>query len=76
MEYQSVSQFEEAYFVPYEEEWCGYVIYIERNPDRFRGGFEWSVCFDNEEIQSGLAFHFDFALTEALTYIKCLESNQ
>jgi hypothetical protein len=29
MEYQSVSQFEEAYFVPYEEEWCGYVIFIE-----------------------------------------------
>ncbi|MEM6190670.1 hypothetical protein [Shewanella scandinavica] len=65
MEYQSASQSEEAYFVPYEEEWCGYEIYIERNPDRFRGGFEWSVCFDNEEIQSGLAFHFDFALAEA-----------
>lgn len=69
MEYQSVSQFEEAYFVPYEEELCGYVIYIERNPDRFRGGFEWFVCFDNKVIQSGLAFHFGFALTEAQQFI-------
>ncbi|MCT8864128.1 hypothetical protein [Shewanella xiamenensis] len=69
MEYQYVSQFEEAYFVAYEEEWCGYAIYIERNPDRFRGGFEWLVCFDNEVIQSGLAFHFDFALAEAQQFI-------
>lgn len=69
MEYQSVSQFEEAYFVAYEEEWCGYVIYIERNPDRFWGGFEWFVSFDNEVIQSELAFHFDFALAEAQQFI-------
>lgn len=69
MEYQSVSQFEEAYFVAYEEEWCGYVIYIERNPDRFRGGFEWFVCFDNKVIQSGLVFHFDFALADTQQFI-------
>lgn len=69
MEYQSANQFEEAYFVPYEEECCEYVIYIERNPDRFRGGFEWFVCFDNEVIESGLAFHFDFALAEAQQFI-------
>lgn len=48
--------------LPYEEEVNGYTIFIDVNPDRWRGGFFWSVCIDGAELDSGLKF----SLTDAL----------
>ncbi|WP_240220705.1 hypothetical protein [Rheinheimera hassiensis] len=51
--------------VPYEEEVNGFTIYIEDNPDRWRGGYSWSVCKDEVEFDSGLAFDVADALEQA-----------
>lgn len=51
--------------VPYEEEIKGFTIYIEDNPDRWRGGYSWSVCKDRVEFDSGLAFDVADALKQA-----------
>ena len=49
----------------YEEEYFGYQIYIEKNRDRYRGGFEWVVCKDENELDAGLAFSINDGLAEA-----------
>ena len=49
----------------YEEEYFGYQIYIEKNRDRYGGGFEWFVCKDENELDVGLAFAVSDALAEA-----------
>lgn len=46
-----------------------YEITIEANPDRWRGGYVWSVSFDNEELESGLASSKKFARLEAQSFI-------
>lgn len=33
-----------------------YEITIEANPDRWRGGFAWSVSLGDEEVRCGLEF--------------------
>jgi hypothetical protein len=40
-------------------------IYIEANPDCWRGGFVWSICRDDTEWDSGLAFAAEGAETAA-----------
>ena len=54
--------------LPYEEEISGCTIYMEDNPDRWRGGYSWSVCKDEVELDSGLAFDVVDALEQANTY--------
>jgi hypothetical protein len=49
----------------YEEIFHGYEIYVISNPDRWRGGFEWSICKDNCEIESELVFCVDDAIKNA-----------
>jgi hypothetical protein len=56
----------------YEEIFCGVEIYIEPNPDRYRGGFMWFVCRDENELDTDLAFTKNDALAEARKAIKCL----
>ena len=34
----------------YEEDYFGYEIYVEKNRDRYRGGFKWFVCKDENEL--------------------------
>lgn len=58
--------------VPYEEEINGFTIYIEDNPDRWRGGFSWSVCKDGIEFDSGLAFDVADAIHSANSAIGLL----
>lgn len=48
-----------------EESYVGYLIFIEPNHDRYRGGFEWSVCKGDVEFQTGLEFSVDEALNAA-----------
>ncbi|WP_273023114.1 hypothetical protein [Rheinheimera sp.] len=54
--------------VPYEEEVNGFIIYIEDNPDRWRGGYSWSVCKDDVELDSGSVFDVVDALEQAYSY--------
>jgi len=59
-----------------EEEFEGYEIYIEDNPDRYRGGYEWSVCKDDEMLDSDLAFSIESAISEAKDSILALKKNE
>ena len=59
-----------------EEEFEGHEIYIENNPDHYRGGYEWSVCKDNVMLDSDLAFSIESALTEAKNSILALNKNE
>ena len=56
----------------YEAIFRGIEIYIEPNPDRYRGGFAWSVCRDKNEFDTGLAFTKNDALAEARKAIECI----
>lgn len=47
----------------------GYEIYVEKNRDRYRGGFEWFVCKDENELDVGLAFAISDALAEARKFV-------
>ncbi|WP_019677528.1 hypothetical protein [Arsukibacterium perlucidum] len=53
--------------VPYEEEVNGFTIYIEENPDRWCGGYIWSVCQGEAEVSSGFEFTIKSALQAATT---------
>lgn len=53
----------------YEEPYAGYMIFIEPNRDRYRGGFEWSVCRDDIELQSGLEFSIEEALKVSRKFV-------
>lgn len=54
-----------------EEEYKGFTVFIEKNPDRYRGGYKWSIsrwseeesCFFQED--SDLAFSMKSARNEA-----------
>ena len=59
-----------------EEEFEGYEIYIENNPDHYRGGYEWSVSKDDETLDSDLAFSIESALAEAKDSILALIKNE
>lgn len=48
-----------------EESFQGYEIFIEDNPDKYRGGFMWSISTDDDMWDSGLAFTIEDAMTEA-----------
>nr|WP_315485228.1 hypothetical protein [uncultured Undibacterium sp.] len=49
----------------YENIYRSVEIYIEANPDHYRGGFAWSVCREENELDSGLALTEDEAMAEA-----------
>ncbi len=51
----------------------GVEIYIEANPDHYRGGFAWSVCRDESELDCGLALTEDEAMAEAQRAIATLD---
>lgn len=49
----------------YEDEFLGYTIYVEVSAERYNPAFSWSVCKDNIEYDSGLAFSKEDAIAEA-----------
>lgn len=59
----------------YEESYRDYEIFIGRNADRWRGGFEWSVCREDAELEAGLAFTVDDALSEARQAVDAIAKN-
>ena len=56
--------FEDLYTQVIEETIDGFDIYIEPNPDQYRGGFVWSVSKNNEEIDCGLVFSINDGLSQ------------
>ncbi|MBV2130370.1 hypothetical protein [Arsukibacterium indicum] len=58
--------------VPYEEEINGFTIYIEDNPDRWCGGYIWSVSKNESEVESGLEFSAVEAFKQVHTYVLTL----
>lgn len=58
--------------LPYEEELNGYTIFIDVNPDRWRGGFIWSVCKDDVELVSGIEFMGGTARLQAYNVLSSL----
>ncbi len=54
----------------YEEQYQGYDVVIEANPDSYRGGFSWSISHEDAVLESGLAFSLAGAMDEAKKYIK------
>lgn len=56
-----------------ETEYLGYTIHIEKNPDRYRGGYEWAVCKDSVEWDCGLSFSESDALASAIKSIDKLK---
>jgi hypothetical protein len=57
----------------HENIYRGVEIYIEANSDHYRGGFVWSVCRDENELDCGLALRENEAMTEAQRAIEELE---
>jgi hypothetical protein len=47
---------DDSYTAVIEETINGFEVYIEPNPDQYRGGYLWSVSKNNEELDTGLAF--------------------
>lgn len=58
----------------YEELLEGYEIFVEENPDRYRGGYTWSISKEDNEIEVGVSFDFNSAISEAHARIKTLVS--
>ncbi|MFZ6689300.1 hypothetical protein ACO0K0_16270 [Undibacterium sp. SXout11W] len=54
----------------HEEIFHEHEIYIEPNPDHYRGGFVWSVCKGECELDCGLSLTIDDALNEAKKVIR------
>lgn len=58
--------------VTHEENYKGFTIFIENNPDQYNGGYEYSVIEDESEIESGLVFTLEDGLKEAKEFIDSL----
>ncbi|MDD8060344.1 hypothetical protein [Shewanella metallivivens] len=53
--------FDDSYIQVIEETINGFDIYIEPNPDQYRGGFVWSVSKEGAELDSGVVFSINDA---------------
>jgi hypothetical protein len=42
-----------------------FTVFVEPSLDRYNPGFSWSVCRNNTELESGLAFSEEAAVKEA-----------
>lgn len=48
--------------LPYEEEYQGFEIYVELNPDRYNEGYIWSISKNDERLNEGLEFDIQLAI--------------
>ncbi len=55
-----------------DEVYLNHEIFIQPNRDIYRGGFEWSVCLDGLERDTGLEFSVKDALKNAKIAIDAL----
>jgi hypothetical protein len=54
---------DDSYTAVIEDTINGFEVYIEPNPDQYRGGYLWSISKDGEELDTGLEFSLEHALT-------------
>jgi hypothetical protein len=59
----------------HEETYNGYDIFVDENRDHNRGGYEWSVCKDETEWDSGLEFIAKSAIESAHKAVDSLVKN-
>ena len=60
--------------LPFEDEYKGYEIYVEPNPDQHNDGFSWSISKNDECLDSGLEFDIKMAIDTAHDAINVLEN--
>jgi hypothetical protein len=58
--------FDNSYTQVIEDTINGFDIYIEPNPDQYRGGLVWSVSKNDAELYSGVVFTVDDAFYTVL----------
>lgn len=58
----------------HEESFKGYEIFVEENPDKYTGGYTWSISQDDKELDTGLSFDLDSAVSDAQVRINELIS--
>lgn len=58
----------------HEEEYKGYTIYVEASADRWNPGFQWSVCKNQIEFDSGISYSIEDAIREAKDALQRLPS--
>lgn len=56
----------------YEEVYLDYEIYVQPDRDPYRGGFEWVVCRNGEELEAGLDFSIADAVTQARSAVDAM----
>jgi hypothetical protein len=56
----------------YEELFLEHEIYISPNRDPYAGGYEWFVCKSGNELEAGLEFSLDAALSSARLTVSTL----
>lgn len=67
----------QGFSIPFEEEYLGYLIFIDKNPDTYRGGLIWEISKENEILETDIEFSQEFALksaTEAVDRLHLAES--
>jgi hypothetical protein len=60
--------------LPFEEEYQGFEIYVEPNPDHYNEGYSWSVSKNDECIDEGIEFAIQMAIDAARKAINALEN--
>ncbi|MCT8985290.1 hypothetical protein [Shewanella phaeophyticola] len=60
--------------IPFEEEYQGFEIYVEENPDHYNEGYSWSVSKNDECIDEGIEFDIKMAIDAARDTIANLNS--
>ncbi len=65
-----------AHSASHEETFHGLEIYIEANSDQYRGGFSWSICCGENELDCGHATSAKNALAEARKAIEDMEGQR
>jgi hypothetical protein len=60
--------------VPFEEEYQGFEIYVEENPDHYNEGYSWSISKDDECIDEDIEFDIQMAIDAARKAVDKYES--
>ncbi|WP_445946535.1 hypothetical protein [Shewanella sp.] len=60
--------------LPFEDEYQGFEIYVEPNPDHYNEGFVWSISKNDECLDEGIEFDIQMAIDAAREAITAFEN--
>jgi hypothetical protein len=60
--------------LPFEEEYQGFEIYVEENPDHYNEGYVWSVSKNDECLDEGIEFDIQMAIDAARKAMTAFEN--